>query len=102
MGLLKSVITQNINNFHQKAGNKNVIEFHGNAHHPDCLASSRTSTIDQIKAKSIPPQCPECGNILKLGFIFFGEMIPSDALLESERLAGRADVLLVISTSAVV
>lgn len=102
IGLLKAVITQNIDNLHQAAGNKNVIEFHGNASVLECLDCGSSYRSDEIKIENKAPLCLKCGRILKPGFIFFGEMIPRDALLNSEQLAGASDAILVVGTSAVV
>ena len=101
-GLLKSVITQNIDNLHQEAGNKNVIEFHGNASRLECLDCGQSYASDEIELKKTPPVCSDCGTILKPGFIFFGEMIQNNVLMDSNTLSGQADAILVIGTSAVV
>ncbi|HOK91206.1 MAG TPA: NAD-dependent deacylase [Spirochaetota bacterium] len=103
MGLLKAVITQNIDNLHQEAGSKNVIEYHGNAKHLVCLTcGSQYSPLDfDLEHKEIP-HCEACGKVLKPSVVFFGEMIPPDALYNSQRYAEEADVVLVVGTSAVV
>lgn len=103
MKLLKAVVTQNIDNLHQEAGSKNVIEYHGNAKQLQCLfCSKKYSAMDyDIPGRRIP-HCEECGKILKPSVIFFGENIPQHALQESQKLAEKADVVLVIGTSAVV
>ncbi|MCP4726334.1 MAG: RNA polymerase subunit sigma, partial [bacterium] len=101
-GYLKAVITQNIDNLHQEAGSKNVIEFHGNASRYECLDCGSEYSADDIEVGDTPPLCGKCSFILKPGFIFFGEMIPPLALSESQHLAGNADAILVIGTSAVV
>lgn len=102
-GYLKAIITQNIDNLHQQAGNKNVIEFHGNASRYECLKCGTEYAAEEIIIEERkPPECKKCSFILKPGFVFFGEMIPQSALFESERLAGSADAILVIGTSAVV
>ncbi|HQO40872.1 MAG TPA: NAD-dependent deacylase [Spirochaetota bacterium] len=102
MNFLKALITQNIDNLHQEAGSKNVIEFHGNASHLQCLRCGKeyeASGFD-MSGKKIP-LC-SCGNILKPSVIFFGEMIPHEALSRSAFYASRADVVIVAGTSAVV
>ncbi len=99
---LKGLITQNIDNLHQEAGSRNVIEFHGNAKHLECLNCPGRYEIDEFELKSEPPQCRSCGEILKPSVIFFGEMIPQKALMESQVLSASADAILVIGTSAVV
>ncbi len=102
MGYLKAVITQNIDNLHQEAGNKKVIEFHGNASHYECLECGGDYAADELEIVDTPPVCKQCNFILKPGFIFFGEMIPPGALSESQQLASVADAILVAGTSAVV
>lgn len=103
MKLLKAVITQNIDNLHQEAGSKNVIEYHGNAKHLVCLNCSAlySSSEFEIREKQIP-HCESCGKVLKPSVIFFGENIPERALSESQRHAETADVVLVAGTSAIV
>lgn len=103
MGFLKAVITQNIDNLHQAGGSKNVIEYHGNANSLECLKCGRKfspETFD-LAGKKIP-KCSNCEKILKPAVVFFGEMIPQDALYESQRYAEEADVVLVVGTSAIV
>ncbi len=102
IGLLKAVITQNIDNLHQAAGNSRVIEFHGNAKRLECLNCGADYGADEIEIADTPPNCRKCDFILKPSFIFFGEMIPPHSLRESQELAGVADAILVIGTSAVV
>ncbi len=102
MGLLVSIITQNIDNLHQMAGSKNVVEFHGNTSVLECLACGARFKAGEFKVKNKPPRCKACKAILKPSVIFFGEAIPTQALYESERLAGLADAILVVGTSAVV
>ncbi|MEN6447469.1 MAG: NAD-dependent deacylase [Syntrophaceae bacterium] len=104
LGLIKAVITQNIDNLHQKAGNHNVIEFHGNMLIAKCMKCSRKYSYEQImslvlNSQVLPPLC-ECGGILKPDAVFFGEAIPQLALKESFRHAEDCDLMLVIGTSA--
>jgi NAD-dependent deacetylase len=103
MNLLKAIITQNIDNLHQEAGSKNVIEYHGNAKELVCMSCSAEYSASEfdISTKKIP-LCKECGKILKPSVIFFGENIPLHALSESQKFAEAADVVLVVGTSAVV
>ena len=103
MDLLKAIITQNIDNLHQEAGSKNVIEYHGNAKKLVCLSCGAEYGIDEfdLSSKEIPV-CGGCGKVLKPSVVFFGENIPIEALSESQRFAEAADVVLVVGTSAVV
>ena len=98
-GLLKGVITQNIDNLHQKAGSKNVIEFHGTASKLECINCKNKFDSNTISLDNLPPLCPKCGGILKPDFVFFGEPIPADAFEKSIKLMQNADAVLVIGTT---
>ena len=104
MGIIKVVITQNIDNLHQKAGSRNVIEFHGNMLIFRCLKCGRKYGYEQLLeiiagSACLPPLC-ECGGVLKPNAVFFGEAIPQEALKESFQHAQECDLMLVIGTSA--
>jgi NAD-dependent deacetylase len=101
MGILKSVITQNIDGLHQKAGNTDVIEFHGNFAEYYCLACGQRTSVGELDLADPPPRC-HCGGIFRPDCVFFGEGIPSDVLWRSQQAATRCDVMLVVGTSAVV
>ena len=99
MGLLTSVITQNVDGLHQMAGNTDVLEFHGNCAWQrcmDCGGKVRTRDVDVSK---LPPRCP-CGGVFRPDWVFFGEAIPSMALQRSQQLAVGCDLMLVVGTSA--
>ena len=105
MGILKSIITQNIDNLHQAGGSKNVIEYHGNTNRLYCTGCDTYYKLKQYEndlKNRIIPRCKKCNKILKPDVIFFVEMIPLSALVESQKLAESAEVLLVVGTSAVV
>ncbi len=99
MDLLRAVITQNIDNLHQEAGSSRVVEYHGNAHWMRCMECGQRSPLDLDKAGGRPPWCP-CGGLMKPDIVMFGEMIPPDAMAEADGFARRADVVLVVGTSA--
>lgn len=100
MGLLKSVLTQNVDNLHQEAGSRDVIEYHGNSKSFTCIWCNKKYDYKD-KKDEYPPRC-ECGKILKPDVIFFGEAIPSLAMARSSQLASTCQALLIIGTSAVV
>ncbi|MBW1818907.1 MAG: NAD-dependent deacylase [Deltaproteobacteria bacterium] len=100
MGRLQYVITQNVDNLHQRGGSSNVIEYHGNASTLSCLSCGNQYESDK-KKDDYPPRC-RCEGILKPDVVFFGEAIPQDAMNRSFQLASSAEALLVIGTSAVV
>jgi NAD-dependent deacetylase len=97
-GLLQGIITQNIDNLHQRAGSRNVINYHGSVEQAVCVQCH--ITVADI-GESIPV-CNCCGRIMKPGFTLFGETVPPSAYLESRNLASFSDVFMVIGTSAVV
>lgn len=98
-GLLQTVITQNIDDLHRKAGNKIVWEFHGNSRILLCLGCSKKYYVDEVDFGEIPPTCRLCGGLLKPDFVFFGESIPEPARSLSFREAELSDVFLVIGTT---
>jgi NAD-dependent deacetylase len=101
LGKLKTVITQNIDGLHQAAGNSDVIEFHGNFAWQRCMRCNQKYETRKVDVSEIPPRC-ECGGILRPDAVFFGEMIPPDALWRSRQIASDCDLMLVVGTSAVV
>lgn len=100
MGFIKCVITQNIDILHQQAGSKNVYEFHGTAGRVICTKCDYHATPQEINLSVMPPKCPHCSSLLKPDFIFFGESIPTEAYRGSAEASQKADVCLVIGTSA--
>ncbi len=101
-GRLQAVITQNIDDLHQKAGSKRVLEVHGHLREATCLRCYTVipaqAMLDRFIADGQVPQC-SCGGILKPNVIMFGEMLPVDILLEAERQARKCDVMLVAGSS---
>jgi NAD-dependent deacetylase len=100
MGLLKQVITQNIDGLHRKAGSQSVMELHGSLREIFCMHCGREYHAPDIP-EGMPPLCP-CGGVLKPNTVLFGESLPPDALETAWREARRCKVMLVIGTSAVV
>jgi NAD-dependent deacetylase len=101
MGILKTVITQNIDGLHQMAGNTDVIEFHGTFAWQRCMDCGRRIETRRVDDSVLPPRCG-CKGILRPDAVFFGEMIPAEALYRSQEAAARCEVMLVVGTSAVV
>ncbi len=100
-GKLKAIITQNIDNLHQKAGSKTVYEFHGNTRNVVCLDCGRKYSVTSLDMSNLPPRC-ECGGLLKPDFVFFGESIPQDVLEASLNETQMADVFLLVGTTGVI
>jgi NAD-dependent deacetylase len=96
---LGCVITQNIDNLHQAAGSQNVVEYHGNSYRLMCMQCGQQYAYRPELLSSLPPRCEQCAGVLKPDFVFFGEMIPEDALERSWEEALHADVWLVIGST---
>jgi NAD-dependent deacetylase len=96
-GLLKALITQNIDNLHFQAGSRNVIEFHG-LRTLSCLGCGRSVSADSVNLEHLPPRCA-CGGLLKPDLVFFGEGIPTQAWQAAEEAIERTDVLLLIGST---
>ena len=101
MGHLRSIITQNIDNLHQDAGNRRVIEFHGSHRKLVCLSCGRLYEQEEVNLETLPPLC-RCTGVIKPNVVFFGEPIPWGAQLQAQQEARDCEVMLVIGTSAVV
>lgn len=98
-GYVKAVITQNIDNLHQKAGSKNVFEFHGNSKKLICTECEEKYPVTEKILSELPPKCKKCGEILKPDFVFFGESIPEREEKMSFEEAEIADLFIVIGTT---
>ncbi|MDR2795394.1 MAG: NAD-dependent deacetylase [Spirochaetaceae bacterium] len=105
-GLIKAVITQNIDLLHQKGGSKRVIEVHGSPEPHYCLSCSGVRMSFKEAAAIVKsgglPRCPKCGRVLKPAITFFGERLPVNALQDAEAEASSADLMLVLGTSLTV
>lgn len=97
---VESVITQNIDNLHQKAGSKYVYELHGNYKQLICTECSSEYDISFADLNYLPPTCYVCKGILKPNMVFFNEPIPHFAKTRSFAEAKKADVMLIIGTNA--
>ena len=100
-GKVKTIITQNVDGLHQKAGSKNVIEFHGNADFLVCIICGERYGVAEKVSEGLPPKC-RCGRILKPDVVFFGEPIPEKAVNDAVRAAVTCDLFMLVGTSATV
>ena len=101
LGILKCVITQNIDGLHRKAGSKRVLEYHGSVNAVRCTSCGSRYAWEDVSIDELPPRC-KCGAVLKDDVVHFKEPIPSDVMEESEKEALKCDLMLVCGTSAVV
>jgi NAD-dependent deacetylase len=108
LGKLDCVITQNIDNLHQKAGvpEDKVFELHGNMGWVVCLSCRRRfpmpEVLQKIKDGIEVPDCPDCQGILKPDAVFFGEALPQETLQEAIRRAQNCDLFIVIGSTLVI
>jgi NAD-dependent deacetylase len=98
-GHLHALITQNIDNLHQKAGNLTVIEYHGNSQRLICRSCGDKYPVTDDMLLQIPPRCSKCQVVLKPDFVFFGEPIPIKAHQFAMRETTTSEVWLVIGTT---
>jgi len=99
LGIIKMVITQNVDSLHQRGGSSNVVEFHGNFRRLHCDNCQRPYLRADISLESLPPLCV-CGGPIRPDIILFGEGIPPEAYSTSFDAAERCDLMLVVGTSA--
>jgi NAD-dependent deacetylase len=108
MGVLKYVITQNVDGLHETAGTQNLLEYHGSSLKLRCVSCGERYGTDEfdlnklLQENKLPPSCPNCNGILKSDGVFFGEPIPSDVANRSIEAAIKCDLMLICGTSAVV
>jgi NAD-dependent deacetylase len=96
-----TLITQNVDGFHQLAGNTGVIELHGNLARVKC--SREGDMIDRWEdSGETPPRCPRCGAYLRPAVVWFGEVMPRGALEAAAQAATECDVFFSIGTSGLV
>lgn len=100
MGLLRRVITQNIDGLHRKAGTRSLTEIHGSLREIFCVRCGKEYRAPDVP-EGLPPLC-ECGGVLKPNTVLFGESLPAEAMETAWQESGACRVMLVIGTSAVV
>src|SRR6202167_5490097 len=102
MGILKFVITQNVDDLHRQAGQKALAEIHGNWKLMRCLDCNSRFGAEDISLEVLPPKCPKCSGMVKADTVSFGEPIPTDVLMQCQNHSARADWVIVAGTSATV
>jgi NAD-dependent deacetylase len=101
-GLVRAVVTQNIDLLHERAGSRDVVEVHGSIRTsscPGCGASYPLARVLELLAAAEAPTCPACGAILKPDVVFFGELLPVEAIDRAFELAREAGLLLVVGSA---
>jgi NAD-dependent deacetylase len=102
-GLIRAVITQNIDRLHRMAGTRRLIEVHGSIEWSKCMSCGGKfpldSVVEALRAEDGAPECPACIAPLKPDVVLFGELLPERAMAEAEELAMAADLMLCVGSS---
>jgi NAD-dependent deacetylase len=97
LGFVEAIVTQNIDLLHTRAGSREVVEVHGSIRTASCLSCGRREPLDE---SLLPvPRCPDCGAVLKPDVVFFGELLPREAIDRAYELARRAALMLVVGSA---
>ena len=96
-----TLITQNVDGLHGRAGSRNILELHGNIWITRCLACERRARDESLAYAELPPKCP-CGGVVRPHIVWFGEMLDPEVLETAWDTVGRADLCFVIGTSSLV
>lgn len=103
IGVLDTLVTQNIDGLHRKSGSETVVELHGNAERVICESCGRRSDAAPVRTRvtegDCPPRCESCNGILKPDVVLFGEQLPQAPLQRAERESRDADVFLAAGSS---
>lgn len=97
-----SVITQNVDNLHKRAGSKNVYELHGNIERNYCVDCGKFDYSPEVNESVKVPKCKYCGGLIRPDIVWFGEMLPQEVFSEAEQAARKSDLFFIIGTSAAV
>ena len=107
-----TLITQNVDDLHERAGNQNVLHLHGSLHNPRCFACEEPYVFPeldeairaiQLKESRIePPRCPLCGERIRPGVVWFGESLPMDNWNQAVTASLHCDLMLIVGTSGLV
>jgi NAD-dependent deacetylase len=102
------VVTQNVDDLHERAGSKDVIHLHGSLQAARCFACARSHPLAQYPSSGIeaspiePPRCSRCNGKIRPGVVWFGEELPQVALRNAFKSARDTDLLLSVGTSGLV
>ncbi len=103
IGRLNAIVTQNIDNLHQLAGSKRVLEVHGHMREATCIRCYHiepgTPLIERFLADGVIPKCTICGGVMKPNVVLFGEMLPFSVMYEAEQESKACDVMIIAGSS---
>ena len=102
MGFVQAIVTQNIDLLHERAGSREVVEVHGSIRTASCPGCGERYPLERVLeliAEADAPACPACGRVLKPDVVFFGELMPVEAIQRATALARGAGLLLVVGSA---
>ncbi len=102
VGILKSLVTQNVDDLHERAGSKKVLHLHGSLRVVRCTNCGYEIYVSEPVKVPPLPRCEKCNSLMRPGVVWFGEMLPKDVLDEAFNEVSKSDVIIVAGTSAVV
>ena len=101
-GKLKAVITQNIDNLHQKAGSRNVLELHGTLYRNYCTVCGKRFDMDYVLNSKGIPHCDSCGGVVRPDVVLYEESLDMDTMEMAVKYISKADILIIGGTSLAV
>jgi NAD-dependent deacetylase len=96
-----TLVTQNVDGLHQRAGSEHVIEYHGSLLRDRCSVEGIVAPRSPMSVTGLP-ECGRCGELLRPDVVWFGEAIPRSALLQADAAAGHCDVFIAVGTAGAV
>jgi NAD-dependent deacetylase len=97
-----SVITQNVDGLHAKAGSRNLVELHGNIWKLRCTKEGTVEEVRETPLRRLPPVCPSCGSLRRPHIVWFGEALDPDVLDRAAAISRSCQVMFVLGTSGIV
>jgi len=97
-----TIVTQNIDNLHRRAGSTKIYELHGNIERNFCVDCKTFYNLNELEITPEVPKCKNCGGLIRPDVVWFGEMLPQDQFKGGESAAEWSDICFVVGTSAVV
>ncbi|MFA8342599.1 MAG: NAD-dependent deacetylase [Rhodothermaceae bacterium] len=97
-----TVVTQNVDGLHARAGSNEIYELHGNIERNFCVDCKTFYDSPEIKKSEKTPKCEKCGGLVRPDVVWFGEALPMDIFSKGEKAAEKSDICFIVGTSAVV
>jgi len=101
LGLIKAVLTQNVDDLHERAGSRKIIKLHGDIWSVKCVHCSFKDKLTDPPS-NLPPICPSCGGLLRPDVVWFGEAVDPEVWRSALKEVHQCDAMLIVGTSGVV